>query len=505
MGSVAVVDFGGQYTHLIARRVREVGVFSSVIPASGVTRDALEGFSAVILSGGPGSVLDDDAGRWAWLLDLGVPVLGICFGHQLLARLAGGEVVRGPGEFGRARVRVVSPDTIMAGWGPVEEVWMSHYDHVAEVPGAEVLALTEHGTVAAFRLRGREVYGVQFHPEVRHTPRGAELIRNFLFKVAQLRPTWRPASSIEERIREIRSLVGEGEKVLVAVSGGIDSAVTARLVKEAVGDRLLAVLVDHGLFREGEVPEIVALLREAGIRPLVIDAAERFISRLEGVSNCELRRRIVGETFAEIFREMVESDPSIKWLAQGTTYPDVIESGASPGAARIKSHHNVAGLPEWLGMGLIEPLRDLYKDEVREIARTLGMPEALIKRHPFPGPGLAVRIVGEFTREKLRVARVAGRVVEDVLREAGIYERVWQAFAVVGDDEWVGVKGDRGERGYVVIVRVVESEDGMTADWVRLPHDVMDEIARRVTQALPEVTMVAYAITPKPPATIEPC
>lgn len=505
MDSVAVIDFGGQYTHLIARRVREAGVFSSVIPAPKAGREAVEGFQAVILSGGPGSVVDGDVSGWAWLLDLNIPVLGICFGHQLLARLAGGDVIKGPGEFGRASVRILSRDTILAGWGPEEEVWMSHYDHVLEVPDSEVLALTEHGTVAAFRLRGREVYGVQFHPEVRHTPKGADLIRNFLFGVARLRPGWRPASTIGERVREIRSSVGEGERVLVAVSGGIDSAVTARLVKEAVGDRLLPVLVDHGLFREGEVPEIVSLLREAGIRPVVIDAAERFITRLEGVSNCETRRRVIGYTFAEVFREVVESDPRIRWLAQGTTYPDVIESGASPGAARIKSHHNVAALPDWLGLGIIEPLRDLYKDEVREVARALGMPEALIRRHPFPGPGLSVRVIGEFTREKLRIARVAGRVVEEVIREAGLYDKVWQAFAVVGDDRWVGVKGDRGESGYVVIVRVVESEDGMTADWVRLPQGVIEEVARRITQRLPEVTMVAYAVTPKPPSTIEPC
>ena len=410
------------------------------------------------------------------------------------------------GEFGRAFVRVVRDDPLFEGWGGVEEVWMSHRECVTSLPeGAEVLAVSGRGYKAAFRFKDSLVYGVQFHPEVRHTRKGKVLLRNFL-RLAGVELSWRPANILEEILEGLRrELGGSKGRVVAAISGGVDSTVAAALVREIVGDRLVPVLVDHGLFREGEVGEVVSLLKSLGLDPLVIDARERFLSRLEGVEDCEERRRIIGEEFAAVFKEVAESLGDVEYLVQGTTFPDVIESGCVESADRIKSHHNVAGLPEWLGLKVVEPLRGLYKDEVRELGRLLGLPERIIGRHPFPGPGLAVRVVGRFSRAKLGVVRRASRILEEELRRAGLYSDVWQAFAIVGDDRWVGVKGDSREVGYIVTLRVVSSEDAMTADWVRLPYDVLDRVASRITSEVEGVTMVTYAVTPKPPSTIEPC
>ena len=507
---VLVVSFGGQYAHMISRRVRDLGVYSEVVPYSRATEELVRslGPKAVILSGGPASVYEEGAPRIGdWVLRLGVPVLGICYGHQLLAQMAGGEVRRGRGEYGRTRVSVVARDELFDGWPGEDDVWMSHSDYVASPgPEGEVLAVSrDTGYVAAFRLRGRPVYGVQFHPEVSHTPRGRLLLSNFLFKVAGARPTWRVEDLASELVEEVRRAVPPGEKAIVAVSGGVDSTTAAVIAKRALGDRLVAVFVDHGLFREGEVEEVLSALRRLGIDPVYVDARARFMEALRGLRDPEAKRLAVGRTFAEVFREVASSDPSVRWLVQGTTYPDVVESGAEPGADRIKSHHNVGGLPaEELGLKVIEPLRYLYKDEVRRLALSLGVPREIAMRHPFPGPGLAVRVIGEVTEEKLRIVRRASRIVEEELRRAGLYESVWQAFAVVGDDRWVGVKGDRRAEGYIVTVRVVVSEDGMTADWARLPYDVLQSIASRITSELPEVTMVTYAVTTKPPSTIEP-
>lgn len=506
-----IVDFGGQYTHLIARRVRELGVYSEIVNYLNFDRSVVEEVKprVIILSGGPSSVYEENAPRVdPWILDLGIPVLGICYGHQLLASMAGGRVERGVGEYGRTRIRIVDRDPIFDGWSDEEYVWMSHSDYVAWLPEdrAKILAVSlDTGYIAAFRLVDRPVYGVQFHPEVVHTPRGRKLLENLVLNIGSAKPRWRVENLVDTMVQEIRSRVGEREKVLCAVSGGIDSTVTALLVRKAVGDRLVAVFVNHGLLREGEVEEVLSTLRKLGIELLYIDASQEFLKRLEGVEDPEEKRRIIGETFAEIFKKVAKSDPDIKWLAQGTTYPDVIESGAVPGADRIKSHHNVAGLPTWLGLKVLEPIRYLYKDEVRRLAIALGVPEDYAYRHPFPGPGLAVRVIGAINEVKLRIVRRASRIVEEELRKAGLYRRVWQAFAVVGDDKWVGVKGDRRAFGYIVTVRIVESEDGMTADWARIPHDVLDRIARRITSEIPEVTMVTYAITTKPPSTIEPC
>jgi len=509
---IVVVGFGGQYMHLIARRLREQGFYSEIVPYYDTQRlqeaardERVRGF---ILSGGPPSVYAEDAPRVPeWLLETGKPVLGICYGFQLMTHMLGGRVERGCGEYGRTRVEVLAPgDPLFRGWGEEEYTWMSHGDCVKEPPpGAEVLAVSENGYIAAFRLErgGAPLYGVQFHPEVSHTPKGKLLLANFARNVAGAEAWWSPGGLAERLVDWLRETIREG-KVIVAVSGGVDSTVTAVLLRKAVGDRLVAVLVDHGLFREGEVEETVETLRSVGIEPVVVDAAKEFLEALRGVRDPEEKRRIIGRLFAEKFAEVARRDPEIKYLAQGTLYPDVIESGAAPGADRIKSHHNVGGLPGWLGLTVVEPLRELYKDEVRRLALALGLPRRIAYRHPFPGPGLAVRIIGEVTEEKLRIARRASRIVEEELRRAGLYERVWQAFAVVGDDRWVGVKGDRRVEGYIVTVRVVESEDAMTADWSRLPYEVLDRIARRITSELPEVTMVTYAVTTKPPATIEP-
>ena len=507
MDKALVVNFGGQYAHLIARRLREAGIYAELVdPEDAVAEASKPEVKLIVLSGGPSSVYEPGApGIDPAIFRIGKPVLGICYGHQLIAKLLGGRVERGRGEYGRTLVKVLRRDGLLDGWGDVEETWMSHADYVAEPPpGFEVLAVSENGYVAAMRARDAPIYGVQFHPEVSHTPKGPLLFQNLVRLVGVGKP-WRPEDEIPSIIEEIRRSVPPGEKVLVAVSGGVDSTVTAVLVRRAVGDRAVVVFVNHGLMREGEPEEVLKALRDLGLDPVYIDASEEFLARLEGVEDCEERRRIIGELFAEIFKRVAESDPAIRWLAQGTLYPDVIESGASRHADRIKTHHNVGGLPRWLGLKVLEPLRQFYKDEVRRIGKALGIPDAILYRHPFPGPGLAVRVMGRFTREKLEVARRASAIVEAVLRERGLYGEVWQAFAAVGDDRWVGVKGDRRAVGYVVTIRVVTSEDAMTADWARLPHDVMDEMARRITSEIPQVTMVAYAITTKPPATIEPC
>jgi GMP synthase (glutamine-hydrolysing) len=507
---VLIVDFGGQYVHLIARRCRELGVYSEIVDVERLGEVNIREYSALILSGGPRSVSEEGAPTVdRSVIASGMPVLGICYGHQLIAKLMGGRVERSSvREYGRTEVEVVADSVLFSGLGKRQVVWMSHGDVVLEPPPSfRVTAVSETGAIAAMEDPERGIYSVQFHPEVRHTENGRRILENFLRRAAGLKERWNPVDRVQEIMEEIRRAVRPGEAVVCGVSGGVDSMTTALILHRVIGDDLHVVFVDHGLMRKGEVEEVLDVLKGLGIRNVhFVDARSRFLEALRGVADPEEKRKIIGRLFAEVFKEVAKNIPNARYLAQGTIYPDRVESGATGSVTSvIKSHHNVGGLPKDLGLDLIEPLKDLYKDEVREVARALGVPEKIVRRHPFPGPGLAVRIVGEVTEEKLEVCRAASAIVEEELERAGLYDSVWQAFAVVGEDRWVGVKGDEREHGRVVIVRIVTSEDGMTADWFRAPHDLLDRISRRITNEVPGVTMVCYAISSKPPSTIEPC
>jgi GMP synthase (glutamine-hydrolysing) len=509
---VIVVDFGGQYTHLIARRCRELGVYSEIVEPEYIVIELERGdVGGVILSGGPMSAYEPGSPtvNLDAIISRGLPVLGICYGHQLIARVLGGRVSRGRfGEYGRTPIEILDYDDLLEGLPRRLNVWMSHGDSVVEPPpGFRVTSMSEGGVITSMSDRARKIYSLQFHPEVVHTEHGMRILENFLRRICGIEPWWRPGDMISELVNEIRRIVPEDERVICAVSGGVDSMTTAALVSRAVGDRLYCIFVDHGLLRKGERESVENSLRGLGVKNLImVDARRRFLERLRGVADPEEKRRIIGEEFIRVFEEEASKIPGVRWLAQGTIYPDRIESGrASRAAALIKSHHNVGGLPERMNLKLIEPLRDFYKDEVREVARRLGLPDEIVKRHPFPGPGLAVRILGEVTEEKLEICREANAILEEELRRSGLYDKVWQAFAVVCNDKWVGVMGDRRVEGYIVIIRIVESVDGMTADWHRIDHELLERVSNRITREVPGVTMVAYAATPKPPSTIEPC
>lgn len=509
---VVVLDFGGQYTHLIARRCRELGVYSEILPHNVELEDVVSrgGVKAIILSGGPRSVYEEGAPMLSGsILHSRLPTLGICYGHQLIAHMLGGRTERAErAEYGRTPIHVYGDSLLLAGLPERFNVWMSHGDSVLEPPsGFSVTARTESGLIAAMERPEMGIFTVQFHPEVRHTERGLDILGNFLRRIGGFREEWRPVDRLGEIVRETRERMRGGGSVICGVSGGVDSMTTAAILNRAVGERLHVVFVDHGLLRKGEREEVLRALNSLGVKNIhFIDASDIFLSRLRGVSDPEEKRRIIGELFAKIFEEVASRVSDARFLGQGTIYPDRVESG-STGAATglIKSHHNVAGLPPGLRLTLIEPLGDFYKDEVRVMAAEIGLPPEIIRRHPFPGPGLAVRIVGEVTEERLRICREANAIVEEEFARAGIYEEVWQAFAVVLDSKWVGVKGDAREEGYIVIVRAVTSEDGMTADWYPLPHEVLDRIARRLTNEVRGVVMVAYAASSKPPSTIEAC
>ncbi len=502
-----MLDFGGQYAQLIARRVREARVYSELVshrvtPAEIRARNPY----AVILSGGPASVYADGAPRVDdGIFDLGIPTLGICYGAQLMALDLGGRVERtGASEFGKTELRAQESE-LFRDLPDEQTVWMSHRDSVTAPPeGATVVAGSPSTPVAAFEDPRRRLYGVQFHPEVVHTPHGQDLLKNFLYEVADAPPAWTPAAVIEEQVERIRVQVGR-ERVLCALSGGVDSAVAALLVHKAVGDQLTCVFVDHGFLRKDEALQVVETFGDHFQVPLVhVDARERFLERLAGVADPEEKRRRIGEEFIRVFEEEARRLGSVRHLVQGTLYSDVIESGGSEGvAAKIKSHHNVGGLPEHMEMELVEPLRLLFKDEVRRVGVELGLAERMVWRHPFPGPGLAIRIIGEVTPERLELLREADAILLEEIRRAGLYRELWQCFAVLPAIRSVGVQGDERTYEYPIVIRAVTSEDAMTADWARLPYDLLETISSRIINELPGINRVALDLSSKPPATIE--
>jgi len=507
---IVVLDMGSQYAHLIVRKIRECQVFGALLPFDTSPKKLLKlQPRGIILSGGPASVYAKGAPTCdPEIFQLSIPVLGICYGFQLMAQALGGRVERAKKkEYGATTLYVDDASNVLSGFNERETVWMSHGDVVSAIPPNFVpLAHTDNSQYAAAGDPTRNLFGLQFHPEVVHTPRGIEVFRSFLFKVCKAEPNWKLANFIEQKTKEIREQLGH-DKIVCALSGGVDSSVTSVLVHRAVGDNLTCIFVDHGLLRKGEPEQVDKVFREKlGVSLVHVDAKERFLKKLERASDPEKKRRIVGREFIRVFEEEARKLGDVHWLAQGTLYPDVIESADTGGpASRIKTHHNVAGLPKRMRLKLVEPLRLLYKDEVRQIGRLLGLPEEIVTRHPFPGPGLAVRIIGKVTPEKLIICREASAIVEEELRRSGLYDAVWQAFAVVGDDMWVGVKGDERSMGHVVTIRIVQSVDAMTADWVAVPPEVVTRMSSRITNEVPDVAIVTLAVSSKPPSTIEPC
>ena len=510
---IVVIDYGGQYSQLIARRVRDCGVFSELLPHTvAVEKIAARKPRGIILSGGPASVYAPGApSLQRELLELGVPVMGICYGMQLLVHELGGRVEQADvGEFGRSDLHVSDPGVLLRGMPAEQTCWMSHRDTVYEPPpGFTALASSSSSPVAAVEDTERAIYGIQFHPEVVHTPYGQEILTRFLTEVCGCEQSWSAASIVEEQIRRIRAQVGDAQ-VICGLSGGVDSSVAALLVHRAIGDQLTCVFVDHGLMRKEEGEQVISAFRDTFKVPLVaVDAEQRFLERLKGVSEPEAKRKAIGAEFIRVFEEEAErlagsGGEGARFLVQGTLYSDVIESGGGTGAATIKSHHNVGGLPEDLEFDLVEPLRALFKDEVRAVGAELGLPDRLVWRQPFPGPGLAIRIVGgEATKERLDVLREADYILQEEIRKAGLYRELWQSFCVLPDVRTVGVQGDERTYGYVVVLRAVTSDDAMTADWARLPYDLLEAIASRMINELREVNRVVLDITSKPPGTIE--
>ncbi len=506
---IIILDFGSQYTQLIARRIREQHVYSEILPHDTGIKDIIDHNPlALILSGGPSSVYAQEAPDYnPEFLDLAIPILGICYGLHLLSDFYGGQVEnKATGEYGFANLKIVNPTALLSDVNDGSQVWMSHQDQVVKLPaGWQVLAESSNGVIAAIGDTSQQRYAVQFHPEVIHTVDGHTILNNFLFKITGCSPDWTPGNFVREQIKTIRNNIGN-QKVICGVSGGVDSTVVAALLHKALGPAVTAVLIDHGLLRKNEARQCVAALQDGlGVNIYVFDESERFLSKLIGITSPEQKRKIIGEQFIRSFEAAAAKLGHADYLAQGTLYPDIIESGnAKIGpAAVIKSHHNVGGLPEQMDFKLIEPLRELFKDEVRRVGSELGLPENLIGRHPYPGPGLAVRVIGEITSERLDILRDADEIYINILHEEGLYDEIWQAFAVLIPVKTVGVMGDSRTYENLLGLRAVVSTDGMTADWFRMPHDTLSKISNRIVNSVAGVNRVVYDITSKPPGTIE--
>ncbi|HZU31430.1 MAG TPA: glutamine-hydrolyzing GMP synthase [Candidatus Angelobacter sp.] len=510
--SIVILDFGSQYTQLIARRIRELKVFSAVLPCN-ASLEEIKGYrpAGIILSGGPSSVYDHDAPPAdERVLTLGLPVLGICYGLHYITHKLGGTVRPGPKrEYGHAEITIEGQSRLFHELPESMNVWMSHGDEAAHLPSGFSVVARSSNALAAMQDEERRIWAVQFHPEVHHTKRGVELLRNFVYNICGARGEWTPQHFIDETIRQVRETVGEFGIAICALSGGVDSAVAATLVDRAIGKRLISVFVNNGVLRKNEFQKVQQNLREKlGLNVVAVDAGERFLSKLAGATDPEKKRKIIGNEFIEVFdaesHRLEQEIGKVNWLVQGTLYPDVIESRSVRGPSQtIKTHHNVGGLPEKMKLKLIEPLKDLFKDEVRRIGRELGMPEEILQRQPFPGPGLAVRILGEVTPERIALLQEADDIVVNEIRNAGLYTQIWQSFAVLLPVMSVGVMGDQRTYAYTCAIRAVHSEDGMTADWVPLPYEVLKKISTRIVNEIRGINRVVYDVTSKPPGTIE--
>jgi GMP synthase (glutamine-hydrolysing) len=503
---IVVLNFGSQYVQLIARRVRELNVYSEIlpwdVPIEEIKKREPKG---IIFSGGPASVYSPSAPLPSKeIYSLNIPILGICYGLQVITAQLGGKVAPAEKhEYGKALLKVIKNSPLFERIPSQFHVWMSHADNVEKLPkGFETIAISENAPNAVIENRKQKIYGVQFHPEVTHTEYGKEILANFVFKVAQASPNWIMKDFIAEKIEEIREIVKD-KKVIAALSGGVDSTVAAVLTYKAIGDNLIPIFIDHGLLREGEAEEVENYLRKLGLPLRVVKAGKLFLERLKGITDPEEKRKIIGHTFIEVFENVAKEYPDVEFLLQGTLYPDVIESAGVKGADKIKSHHNVGGLPEKMNLKLLEPLKELFKDEVRELGKLLGIPEEILYRHPFPGPGLAIRIIGEVNEKDLEILRKADKIFIEELKKWGLYNKVWQAFTVLLPVKTVGVMGDVRTYEKVIVLRAVNSSDGMTADWSKLPYDFLDYTMRRIINEVRGVNRVVYDITSKPPGTIE--
>jgi len=505
MEKILVIDYGSQYTQLLAKRIRDLGVFSEVVQYDEAI--SLNDVKGIVLSGGPDSVYDVDAPHVSdEIFHAKLPILGICYGMQLLAKKLGGKVEqRGIAEYGKTKINITNQSPLFKKLPSVFNVWMSHKDMVTKVPEKfKITSLTSNNIISSFENESENIYCIQFHPEVRHTEFGIDILKNFVHGICGLKGSWTLMDFVEDKINEIKDTIGD-KKAIIALSGGVDSSVAAVLTHRAIGNNLKAIFVNHGLLRMNEVEEVESTFRDyMGLNLTTVDAQERFLSKLKGIKDPEQKRKIIGEEFIRVFEEEAKKESDCEYLIQGTIYSDVIESAKSGKKTfKIKSHHNVGGLPENIDLKIVEPLRELFKDEVRSVGEILGLPREILYRHPFPGPGLAIRIIGEISEEKLTILKKVDDIFIKTLKETGWYDKVWQAFAVLMPVKTVGITGDKRSYGYVASLRAVDSVEGMTADWCKIPFEILDAVSSRITNEVEEITRVVYDISSKPPATIE--